>query len=1272
VWEVTLDGTAGKIERAAMKVSHSSDSANLARLSREAAILQMLGPPHVPAFIRNGILRDGRPYLAMERAIGRTLADELAYLSEPPALDTVRALGGALLDATVALHARGVFHRDLKPENVFLAGDGESHVARLVDFGLALSGETAAPLRTSSSIAAGTPEYMAPERISGEDGDLRSDVYALGALLFEMATLRPPFVGDRREVEYAHLSFRPPPPSRFTALPRRLETIILRCLAKEPGERFADALALRRAFTEALAHPGSEAADGGWVASDSTALNRGTRQQVALIFMQTADVTVIDIQAAVQPFGGQLAHLAGDRSVCAFTHRAGDHPGQRALAAAEALVAAGLTRRLIVDLGTVTVKPRASGPPRVSGAVFSEPSRFPRAEHPDAVLMTAAARDLLPSTICRPVPGFPGLFALVPREDQDLIKTVELTEREAPGLLFGRDDDLSALHRDAARALAERRSGAAIVVAESGVGKTRLRFELAHLVQMSLPETEVIELSAKEAVGPESDEALAELLRRTLDLPRQPPFADRRQLLLERLGESPSEAAAAGLVLGWLSPDDSAVRLLQAAPGVLRANVARAGMAALRRLARRRPVIVLLDDAQWADDALLDALEQATVAELPLWVCAFARPTFAASRPAWGQRAASQHTTMLQPLDRADAAELCRHLLEPASHVPHSVIERLVDRTEGVPRLIHDLIRGLRRQGLVRKQASGVSVVASGVLDRLSDSPVAEWLVGWELDQLPPELAAHARLVSILPTEFTVEELQGVLGEMERPLLDAFPLDARIGLQRLQHAGLVVRRSTGRLSFRTEGVREAVARTVDDLMARRIHRAALSYHRSTPAGSSERLSRVGWHAAGAGDRAGAAAAYLELAEGAQQRHKYFEAEMLYSRSLGQLGEDAVENRLRVFRGRGIMRYRLGRHDDSLADLARAWELAVIGSSAFTRTDVLLDESMALDWLFDWPRSRELAERAQALMPEDAPAALRARVLLARGRSLHRFNRDAEAAVPLRQAERLAESAGDEGYEVQVIADLLLGLILPMLGETSEAQERLSRVQQRCEEKGDELHLAAMWNNRSCLWIAHNDRERFMEDNTLVRAYARRLGNPNLDRWAHLNAAYFLYWRGEFEAALPFVRRMIEIDERCFRQGGFRPDGALLMARILWAQGAEAKGASTIADVRRHQAAARAAGQRALLLLPNDEMLLDMTTLLVEGGDTAAWEALVGRARQVAQGQEIIEVLELAGVAAERRGNLAGARRWWHEALEVGRRIPNVMGERIRQRLEVLG
>ena len=124
-----------------------------------------------------------------------------------------------------------------------------------------------------------------------------------------------------------------------------------------------------------------------------------------------------------------------------------------------------------------------------------------------------------------------------------------------------------------------------------------------------------------------------------------------------------------------------------------------------------------------------------------------------------------------------------------------------------------------------------------------------------------------------------------------------------------------------------------------------------------------------------------------------------------------------------------------------------------GNDAANQADVLLDEAMALDWLMEWRRSRDLAERARTLVPAGAPPALEARVLLALGRSLQRFNQDEESVELLREAARLAEEAGDEGYEVQVVAGLMLGFVLPFLGIMDEAEERLRIVELLCREKG---------------------------------------------------------------------------------------------------------------------------------------------------------------------------------------------------------------------------
>ena len=180
-----------------------------------------------------------------------------------------------------------------------------------------------------------------------------------------------------------------------------------------------------------------------------------------------------------------------------------------------------------------------------------------------------------------------------------------------------------------------------------------------------------------------------------------------------------------------------------------------------------------------------------------------------------------------------------------------------------------------------------------------------------------------------------------------------------------------------------------------------------------------------------------------------------------------------------------------------------------------------------------------------------------------------------------------------------------------------------------------------------------------------------MGNPNFERNVNVNTAYYLHWRGEDSAAMPFVRRWIELDEHHFRQGGYCPDGAVMLARIHWARGDEGEARAVIASIERHQADARVTGKTELLLLPNDEMLFEMTGLLVRDAPAAAWEAFVPRARAVAQGQEVIEVLECAGLAALRREDFANARRWWREALDTAAHLPTVMAGRIATRLAEL-
>ncbi len=212
-----------------------------ARFRREAEALARLAHPHVVQVFDVGEL-EGRPYFTMELLEGGNLAGALGNIPQPAAesAEMIRTLAGAIESA----HRSGIVHRDLKPANILLAPDG---TPKVTDFGLAREVEST-DLVTLSGTRVGTPSYMAPEQASKRWGEVGppADVYALGAILYEMMTGRPPFRGESvADTERQLIHNDPAMPSQLNAaVPRDLETICLKCLRKAPGARYASAAAL--------------------------------------------------------------------------------------------------------------------------------------------------------------------------------------------------------------------------------------------------------------------------------------------------------------------------------------------------------------------------------------------------------------------------------------------------------------------------------------------------------------------------------------------------------------------------------------------------------------------------------------------------------------------------------------------------------------------------------------------------------------------------------------------------------------------------------------------------------------------------------------------------------------------------------------------------------------------------------------------------------------------------------------------------------------------
>lgn len=227
----------------------AEDESFLERFRREALAAARLTHPNIVSIYDTGheeTDEGAQHFIVMEFCGGGTLA-ELAASEGPLPVDRVGLIGAAICDALSYAHKHGVIHRDVKPGNVLLADDGTVKVS---DFGIAKAAFTGKDITTSGSVL-GTVTYISPEQARGDEPDARSDIYALGVVLYELATGRPPFSGDT-PLATAMLHLQEPPPALRSirgGIPRDFEEVVLTALAKDPSERPASADELRARLT---------------------------------------------------------------------------------------------------------------------------------------------------------------------------------------------------------------------------------------------------------------------------------------------------------------------------------------------------------------------------------------------------------------------------------------------------------------------------------------------------------------------------------------------------------------------------------------------------------------------------------------------------------------------------------------------------------------------------------------------------------------------------------------------------------------------------------------------------------------------------------------------------------------------------------------------------------------------------------------------------------------------------------------------------------------
>jgi serine/threonine-protein kinase len=230
--------TSGKVAIKVLRQRLARSRKGVARFQREFEALRNIDHANIVALLDHGETANRQPYLVMEWLEGSTLREFLR--SGPLTLEEAMPIIDQLCAALTAAHKAGVIHRDLKASNVMIMGNTAPVQVKLVDFGIAkaIDGQQQTTVTTTGE-AIGTPYSMAPEQVAGQQLDERTDVYALGVLMFEMLTGRKPFNADSA-LEVGDMHLRTPPPHAYELAPvsPAVDAVIQRCLAKHRDHRY--------------------------------------------------------------------------------------------------------------------------------------------------------------------------------------------------------------------------------------------------------------------------------------------------------------------------------------------------------------------------------------------------------------------------------------------------------------------------------------------------------------------------------------------------------------------------------------------------------------------------------------------------------------------------------------------------------------------------------------------------------------------------------------------------------------------------------------------------------------------------------------------------------------------------------------------------------------------------------------------------------------------------------------------------------------------------
>ncbi len=704
-------------DEAALKVLGKTSGSALARFEREARVLARLAHPNVVHYRAHG-RDDDRPWLAMDWLEGVSLAEALdeGRIGMPD----VGALSLAVCRGLQVTHARGIVHRDLKPSNIFLPHADPAR-AILLDFGVAQAID--GPRLTDTGATLGTPVYMAPEQAQGSrDVDHRADLYALGAVLFECLTGRPPFVGS---TSFAVLAKRlledAPPLASVVGVPEALARVVDQLLQRDPAARPTDAKQVAAMLgTVSFADVGLvPKLRGPPVGATATEQRIGS----VLLAGSAGDETITASDARVDQdalrrlassHGATVQLAASDAVMLTFTRSATAIDSASAAAWCALALRSTYAERAVaiatgdLVLGQVTI----SGDAVDRAAGLLDPSLGIGVDTTTAELLAAR-------------------FELERAGERWRL----VGERRAPvwlpgaTTLTGRRRELRRLLRAYEDVAEDERPAVVVVTGEAGMGKSRLATECVERLRERTAEVRIVLATGRPAH-------------------RDVPFGVASQLVRTTFDEEGAAEATGSFLSSWSSTSGPASR----DPALLQRQLSAAFERWLRAVTAPGPVVLLLEDMHWADRPSVELLDTtlAAVQGRPLLLVALGRPELH-ERFGEGWRSHDRLDLRLAPLDAASSRSL---LVEVG--IEDSRAEDIIALADGNPFALIEMGRAERR-GAKRVPATVLAAAQT------------------RLDDLSPGARRAARAASVFGRTFDAARVAAVLATPEnrvRPWLE--------------------------------------------------------------------------------------------------------------------------------------------------------------------------------------------------------------------------------------------------------------------------------------------------------------------------------------------------------------------------------------------------------------------------------------------------------------------------------------------------------------------